>query len=359
MKLINSLNRYFFEDKPLFGLDIGHDTIRVAQLEPGHKVPKIKGYGSILFDPTAIEDGVITQPELIAKVAVKLFSKELIGDISTNHVAVSLPAARALTRSVRLPKMNPKDIDDAVKTEAEQYLATSIDDLYLDYTLLTKDKTGMEVFVVAMPRKIVDSYLVLTKMMGLEAVLFDTAIGASAQIFARDDRSDIPAVLIDFGAENADITIYNKGLVVTGSVSFGGDNVTKVIAEKLNISPKEAIAIKSKNGLSKSPMQKQVLAATEPLLEQLLNEIRRTIRYYEQRYTEEPPIGQIITMGGGANMPGLADYLTDHLRLPVRTFNIRDHVDFGNLHEFYAADRMSFVTAIGLAIAEPSEVFND
>jgi Tfp pilus assembly PilM family ATPase len=92
-------------------------------------------------------------------------------------------------------------------------------------------------------------------------------------------------------------------------------------------------------------------------LEVLRREVRRVIRYYEQRYAKEPSIGQIITMGGGANMPGLADYLTDHLRLPTRTLDPAPYMDFGHLRHFYNADRASFVTAAGLALTNPVEIF--
>lgn len=115
--------------------------------------------------------------------------------------------------------------------------------------------------------------------------------------------------------------------------------------------------LKSKYGLSQSNVQKQMISAVELSLEQLMKEIRRTIRYYEQRYTKEPPIGQIVLMGGGANMPGLADYLTERLRLPVRAFDPASHIDFGHLKPFYTADRLSYVTAAGLAVTNPSEVF--
>jgi type IV pilus assembly protein PilM len=357
-KITKSLDTYFFEDKPLFGLDIGHDTLRVMQFDMGHKIPRLKGYGSIAFDSSAIEDGVIVKPELIAKVAVSLFHKELIGDISSNRVALSLPAARAFTRAVRLPKMSTKDIDDAVQTEVEQYMPTHGDELYFDYTPLREDSEGIEVFVVAMPKKIVDSYLVLTRMMGLEPVLLDTAIGASAQLFAHDKQSDIPSVLIDFGAKSTDITVFDHGLVVTGTVAFGGDDITATIARSLRVTPREAIMLKSKYGLSPSVVQKQVLAAMDSSLELLLKEIRRTIRYYEQRYIKEPAIGQVVTMGGGANMPGLSDYLTERLRLPVRSFDPATHIDFGHLHPFYNADRMSYVTVAGLAATNPAEVFS-
>lgn len=348
---------YFFEDKPLFGLDIGHDTMRVMQFDMTRHTPHLRGYGAVTFDPNAIVDGVIVRPELIAKAGLNLFKKDLIGDISTNRVAVSLPANRAFTRAVRLPLMEEKDIAEAVQTETEQFIPAHVEDMYIDYTKLNEDEEGMEVFVVAIPKKIVDSYLVLTRMMGLEAVMLDTAIGASAQLFAQDKQSDIPSVLVDFGAQNTDLTIYNHGLVVTGTVSFGGDDITASIVRTLGVTPREAIMLKSKYGLSQSNVQKQMISAVELSLEQLMKEIRRTIRYYEQRYTKEPPIGQIVLMGGGANMPGLADYLTERLRLPVRAFDPASHIDFGHLKPFYTADRLSYVTAAGLAVTNPSEVF--
>ena len=348
---------YFFEDKPLFGLDIGHDTIRVVQFDLDDHTPLLRGYGSVSFDPTAIKDGVIVKPEIVAKAVLTLFKKDLIGDISTNRVAVSLPASHALTRAVRLPNMSPKEIAEAVQTEAEQYIPGHSDSLYLDYTQLRQAEEGIEVFVVAMPKQIVDSYLVLTRMLGLEAVLFDTSIGASANLFALDKQSSVPSVLVDFGSENTDVSVFNKGLLVTGTLTFGGDDITNTISKLLAVTPREAVMLKSKYGLSASVVQKQVIAAVEPSLDLLIRELRRTIRYYEQRYSKEPPIGQVVIMGGGANMPGLTDYLTDRLRLPVRSFDPVVHIDFGHLKPFYHADRTSFVTAAGLAVVNPARIF--
>lgn len=348
---------YFFEDKPLFGLDIGHDTLRVMQFDMSHKLPRLKGYGSITFDDAAIVDGVIVKPELIAQSVAKLFKDELVGEIDTKRVAISLPASRTFTRAVQLPKMSAKDIDDAVHTEAEQYIPISPENLCMDYTPIREDAAGVEVFVVAIRRDIVDSYLTLTRMLGLEAVLFDSAIGASARMFGYDKLSKTPSVLVDFGAKSADLTVFNRGLVVTGTVAFGGDDITDILAKALHINADEAVAIKSKYGLSVSAYQKQVQAALEPSLQLLLKEVRRTIRYYEQRYDKEPAIDQVITMGGGANMPGLVDYLTERLRLPARTFDLTEHIEANRLHPIYRADHMTYVTAAGLAVTDPKEIF--
>jgi type IV pilus assembly protein PilM len=160
MKKTRPLTPYLFEDKPMFGLDIGHSTVRAMQLSTGKKC-RVIGYGEISFDETAIQDGVVVKHEVVAEAVLKLFKHSLIGDITTKRVALSLPIARAFTRSIDLPNLSEKDLAEAVKTEVEQYIPATADDLYVDYSIAARGKTKMTVFIVAMPRKIVDSHLTL------------------------------------------------------------------------------------------------------------------------------------------------------------------------------------------------------
>jgi hypothetical protein len=56
-------------------------------------------------------------------------------------------------------------------------------------------------------------------------------------------------------------------------------------------------------------------------------------------------------------MPGIAEYLTRSLRLAVRSFDPSFYMDFGKLQPFGITERMSYVTAVGLAMIEPQEIF--
>jgi type IV pilus assembly protein PilM len=350
-------NTLFFEDKPLFGLDIGHGSVRVMQLEHGKKQPHVVGYGETAFDSSAIKDGVITQPELIAKPIQDLFKHHLIGDITTDRVALSVPIAHAFTRSMEVPGLNDKELAEAVKNEAEQYIPAATEDLYIDYTRVktTGDKTA--VFIVGMPRRIIDSYVTLTRMLGLEVVAMQTSSGAGAQLFSRDKQSDIPSVLVDFGSESADITVFDHGPLVSGTVACGGEHLTAAIVKALRVTEKEAVLIKTKYGLNLSKKQLEIEAALDPILGLLVKEIRRTIRYVEEHSHNKEAISQIVIAGGGANMPGIAEYLTRSLRLAVRSFDPTFYMDFGKLQPFGVTERMSYVTAVGLAMIEPQEIF--
>lgn len=352
---------YFYQDKPLFGLDIGHGSLRVMQLGAPKSTKgetKVLGYGLTTFPPEAIQDGTIVQPEVVAEAALELFKHNLVGTISSRRVALSLPTSHVFTRIVQLPKLSDKDVAAAVQLEAEQYVPVPLDDLYIDYTPINLDQPDtVELFMVAAPKKIVDSYLLLARMLGLEAVLFETSISASGRIFSYDQQNDIPAILIDFGSESADITVFDKQLVVSGTVPCGGEAITKLIADALNVTVHEANIIKSKYGLNFSKKQQHITTALEPTLATLIKEIRRTMRYYEERYGKEHAVGQIVMIGGGASMPGLSDYLTDNLRLPVRTLDPTSFFNFGSLQPLNLMAHTSYVTVAGLSMASPTEIF--
>lgn len=250
-------SRYLYKDKPLFGLDIGFSSIKVMQTKPEGKNAIVAGYGVNRFDPKIIKDGVIVDIPAMAKSAHELFDKFVIGEISTRRVAMSIPAMHTFTRTIKLPKLTNKELEDAVRMEAEQYIPVPVDDLYMDYSITSTTETEIELLAVAVPKKIVDSYVALAKVLGLELVALEATIASSSRLFVHTELSDVPTVIIDYGSVSSDITIFDHGIIVTGTAGGGGDNFTDLISEALDISKSEAQVIKAKYGLSYSKKQKK------------------------------------------------------------------------------------------------------
>jgi type IV pilus assembly protein PilM len=357
---------YYFHDKPLFGLDIGHGSLKVMQLADtsglaagGKHHPRVIGYGFTNFDKSAQQDGVVVKPEVIAAAAKELFDKNLIGDITTRRVAIAIPTYRTFTRALQLPKLSTKELSAAVQLEAEQYISMPLEELYLDYEVIKQDNEATELFMVAVPKSITDSYLELARLLGLEAVLIEPTLSSSGRLlFAGDEASgDMPTVIIDFGSLSSDISIFDKHMLVAGTVQGGGENFTNSIQKKLGVTAAEAGLIKTRYGLSLSKKQSEIKLALEPTLQQIVKEIRRMMRYYEERYGTERPIGQIITLGGGANMPGLSEYLTDVLRLAVRHTNPWQYFSYKGLQPPSEADKPMYATVAGLSLAPSKEIF--
>lgn len=351
-------SKYFYHDKPLFGLDIGFSTIKVMQTQPQNKGFSVVGYGVGAFDSSAIEEGVVTKYKTLAESIMHLFKENIVGEINTKRVALSVPASKTYTRTIELPSIKDDEIPDAVRIEAEQYIPIPLDDLYLDHSIIGRTEKGLEVLAVATPRKIVDSHIRLAHILGLEPVGFDTSILAAARLFEKqDDHNDIPAVLVDFGSVSTDITIYDKTVIVTGTILGGGDIFTENISKILGVSTEEAHIIKTKYGIGKSKKQDQILSTLQPTVDQLAKEIQRMIRYHEERSGAKAKIGQVITMGGGANMPGLSDYLTNQIRLPVRTCEPLRNFDLHKLRPPSSLEKSIYVTVAGLSLINPRELF--
>ena len=91
--------------------------------------------------------------------------------------------------------------------------------------------------------------------------------------------------------------------------------------------------------------------------EKIIKEIRRLVRYHDEHYGQERPIQQVVTLGGGANIPGLSDYFTSSLRMAVRTLDPWQKIDINGLQPPELHDRPMFASVIGLGIVPPGEVF--
>jgi Tfp pilus assembly PilM family ATPase len=193
--------------------------------------------------------------------------------------------------------------------------------------------------------------------MGLETVLIEPTLSSSGRLFGVDDQSDIATFIIDFGSLSSDISIFDGQVMITGTVQGGGVTFTESIKNKLNVNQSEAGMIKSRYGLGVSKKQKEIREALDPTLQQIVKEIRRMMRYYEERYGSDRPIKQIITLGGGANMPGLSEYLTEALRMPVRHTDPWHYFDYKGLQPPADADKPMYATVAGLSLTPSKEVF--
>jgi type IV pilus assembly protein PilM len=349
----------FYHDEPLFGLDIGHSSIKAMQIERmPDKQPQIRGYGMSFFAPEAIQNGIIAKPEILADAFHQLFEKNLVGKITSRRVACTLPTAYMFSRPMKIPVMNHEQIMDAVHLEAEQYIPIPLDSLYIDYEVSYQDAQNMEILLVAASRKIVDSYMNLLQSLELEPVAFEPSISASSRLLKiTGDASAEPSILIDMGSIATDIAIFDKTLQVSSNVTGGSDTLTAMIAKALRVSPEQAMHLKNQYGIAYSDKQQRIIDAVKPQLDNLIREIEKSQRYYIERADKSGrKITRVITIGGGAVMPGLNQYISKQLRLPTENLEPWSQISFDGLPQPEVQDRSMYITVAGEAILDPKEV---
>ena len=349
----------FYHKRPMFGLDIGSQTVKVMQLEIRKNKAIVKAYGSIDSDAAIMKDGVISNVPAAAKAIDGLLANQLTGSLSTNRVVMGVPVSHVFTRVLTLPTMSRHELDNAIQLEVEQSVPVPSKNLYYDYeTTDIGDPENLLVRMVAVPRTIVDSYTAVCDLLGLDLALVQTNIRADAQLCMMYEElsGDNPYFILDVGGDSIDIGLLDATLRLTGTIDEGGNSLTAAIAKELKLSHSKAHTIKVSHGLGAGSNQAKILSAVNPILQKVSVEIKRMTRFYQERIKEGAEISQILIVGGGANMPGLGDYLTDVTRIPTRVSSPWDtRIHFGKLKSPAKIDLPRFLTCAGLALAHDEE----
>lgn len=346
----------FYKPKPIFGLDIGRSSVKIAQLKQEPRAIKVVGYGYSQFDTTGIEKGVITKPELLIKTIQPVLKQIAIGKLTTNRVVASVPLAHTYTRVMSVPQMNQKDLADAVKLEAEQYIPVPATDLYIEHRLLNapspKAADQVPVLLVAVPKKIIESYTELFDRLGLEVAgiepnMFSNLRAVNFNLPAKEAR-----IVIDFGAYSSDLAIYDGTVRLASTLPKGGEHITQIIAKALELTPAQAHKLKARYGIGTSRWQTQLASALEPILSDFATAVQKMMHYYHDHTNQKATITEIIVVGGGANMPGLGDFLTHLTGVEVRVCNPWQQLEIKPLQPPHQAETTIYATAVGLALWE-------
>lgn len=343
----------FYKQKPIFAIDIGQSTVKVVQIARDKDTPRLSGYGYADFDPSAIDNGVIVDPETIKKSLQPLLKHIVIGELTTDRVLASIPMAHIYSRILELSGINEEDLSSAVELEAQQYIPLNNEDIYLDYAVLEHSpEDKIRVFMVAAPKTIVDSYLQLFADLGLEVYGTEPSLMAIMRAIKNAQQDEKPKIVIDFGSQSSDLAIFDKNLKLTSTASTGGDHITDCIVETLGVDKDKAQDIKTRYGISKSQWQEQLAPALTPILTTLANEVQKMLRYHHERNDTDAEIEQIVIVGGGANLPGLDNFISHLAGVSVTTANPWDNVRIEPLQPPHRLETTLYTTAVGLALKE-------
>jgi type IV pilus assembly protein PilM len=214
--------------------------------------------------------------------------------------------------------------------------------------------------MAAVPQNLVDSCVTAVKASGLNPVMVEPSINAVARVLMSTEEGHLSTLIVDVGPASTDIAVLDGGVIrVTGSVGIGGNTFTLDIASKLGATLENAHQLKVINGLSPGPRQAKITSALKPSLERIVSEVRKVIRYYNERLNEERRIEQVLIVGGGSNVPGIGEYFTNALVMPARVASPWQKLDFRGLQEPNKQFRPRYITAAGLAIIGREEVYDD
>jgi len=335
--------------KDFFGLDIGTSAVRLVQLRGNGPVKALIKYAMVPIDANIVLSDAKADQQKVAGII-----KELVGQakVTTKNVAVGLPSERVFSTVVDINRLSKAELDKTIQFQADTLIPTPINESKIDWAYIgdsPKDAGKVEILLSSVPNQFIEQRLDMLEDIGLNVVAFEPDALALARAIIASDATT-PQMVIDMGMKATDLVISAAGCPrLMRNIPTGSDTVLRAAIQNLNIDDKQAEQFIYKFGLNKDKLEGQIYNAIISTIDILVNEIEKSIKFYQARYTNMP-LERIIVTGGASTLPEFPLYLANKFAINVEIGNAWRNVSFptDRQNELLAVSN-HFAVAAGLA----------
>lgn len=310
----------FKKKKEVVGIDIGSSSVKVVQLKDNKGSFQLLNVGIFPLPPEAIVDNTLMDSAAIAA-AIKNLVTSL--GIKIKEAACSISGNSVIIRKIVLPAMPQEELEDQISWEAEQYIPFDINDVNMDFQILSPDNTDpskMNVLLVASKKDIINDYVSVLSEAGMLLSVVDVDPFAVQNAFEvnYDYSSEDIIALVNIGASVMNINVIKDGITLfTRDVQMGGNLYTEEIQKQIGLSSEDAefgklLAHESSN----EPLRNVILKVNETITQ----EIRRSFDFYNSTASDDR-ISGVFVSGGCSKVFNLTNTISEKIGLPVDILN--------------------------------------
>lgn len=333
MKIPFEIAKIFPQKKKVIGLDIGCSSIKLAEF--------VRRDGKLTLVNLKLKEIDLQKDRKSEQVAA---IQDLFQDVDTKEVKINvvINCPRSCTRILTIPFMPKSEILEALKWEMKNFISFSIEEAALDYAVLEEVSEGgikkLKLAVACSPQETVKSFLDLLNQAGIRPHLFTQPGFALKNILGNLTATENQTLaVLDIGCNFSELFIFkNRELAFSRRLPVAGSNFTQDMSQvlvsdlgKIQLTQEEAEEIKKKYGVPDANIPEvlegkltcaQLLSFLRPNLERLVADIERSFVFYrEKEHGQE--VEKIIFLGGGSELKGLVQNLSEELDTPAELGN--------------------------------------
>lgn len=330
--MFSGFSKLFKPRVEALGLEIGAANLKLVELSGNP--PTLRAVASRPTPPGMLVEGVVAEPQALAQELKELLAE---AKVRKRYVVTAAPNPSVILRPLQVPKMPLKEMEEAVRWEAERYIPFPIDEVVLDFAPLdplaeVADGEQVEVMVGAARQEAVASLLEALRGAGLTPIILDVKPFAGLYPLEAQLSSDPEgvSVAVELGAESTSLVLLkgDRPLAVR-ILTLSGKDFTEAIGKSFGLDFLTAEEVKRTYGLATIPTEDEELLldfdaereryspakiydAIRPILVELAQEIRRSLEFFRVQLGDiQPEVGYLY--GGGSRLRGLSTLLTDTL----------------------------------------------
>ena len=191
---------------------------------------KVTEWGTAPLEPGMVTDGLIKDPQQMSTMLAEfLKSKNLAG----KRIVSSVAGIRSLPRILRLPKLPPKLVREAVIYEADRQMPLPMSEMYVAHAHLGDDGNESQYYVMGMPRERIErlvSSLQLARVKAYRLDLKSTALARAANV-ERAIVVDIEPARVEIVVVLDSVPLITRTMIMTDPDMAHEDRMRRIAAE--------------------------------------------------------------------------------------------------------------------------------
>lgn len=314
--------------KRIVAIDVGANSLKIGEFhipKPGTLTLLRYGITDLGLDPFKEEN---TLPYITAGL------KKLMAEtgIRPQKAFVSVSGQSMFMRFVKLPPVDPVQVEQMITFEAQQNVPFPIDEVIWDHQFMPSRGAGgdWEAVIAASKVDVLEAQSGAVEDGGFRIGLIDLSTLALYNAFCYNyDFSEECTLLIDIGARTTNLLYMEKQFLYTRNVPIAGNLISQNLCNDLQ-EPFSIIEVLKKNKgyvslgadytESEDGQAAHIAKVTRSTLTRLHQEINRSTSFYRTQAKGSVP-QRIFLAGGTALTPYFDLFLQEKLNVPVAYFN--------------------------------------
>ncbi|MGB4508790.1 MAG: type IV pilus assembly protein PilM [Syntrophomonadaceae bacterium] len=295
-----------FTSRTSTGLDIGSQSIKLVQVQHRRSSARVKTFGQIPTPSGRMENGFITDPDVVGQELGKLVDRLKLRGAKT---VSALSGQQVYTRLLTLPAMKLDEMRHAALYQATSFLPISIEDVTTDIYPVRyfEDEEGKkcEVFFVAARKAQAENLIKTCQVAGLKLNRVEIEPLALHTLYHQQLSGQKVKGVLNIGATRSYLAIFQEDILVfVRSIGFGCAAFYQYMQE---------------SGAGDGELEKLNCQdpGVERLMRDIVSELSRFLEYFRLQSKHEE-LSEIILCGGGARVGGIEEYLSREVGLSVQ-----------------------------------------
>lgn len=349
--------------RKLIGFDIGSNKIKWIIYSNNKKKPILYDWGIETTPRGAVRYGRIINKESLKEVLSPIVEGS---KVKISGAAITFSCPEMIVRTIKLPKINNRELEQVIKYEIEQYIPENYSDYIVEYKILEEyngeEGKILKVLVAAVPTSIVQNYLKLMDDLKLQTEIIDFH-GNSVNRFLTENIRELQETnytVLDLGSLTTTLTVMEEGRTVfTRLIQNGSEEIAASIANYFDLPLDEAesyliskgrLLVESEENIG--DLEQELAVRIKPAFDYILNNVFHSLEFYSS--LDGNAVEGFIPVGGGSFLKNIADYTGKYLNL--KGISYLDKLPFNSLGNIDPQHMPFFTNVLGLVFHREKDI---